>query len=199
MKKKVFIDLNGIVFEPIDTKFSEIARQDFGPAKAMAVTMAYKYGIGRGMLKSSIARVLYKCARRPQVRPGALDALEKLAALPNVSIEFCGQIAFPEYAHSLEQEYRAIAPCMNAASHYELVSPFKSKRRYLCCATAKDAYAMNYILGTQVADMSWPAKWRIIPVLINNATKEEGKIKAMCGKRVFENLNAFQEFLARRR
>ncbi len=29
MKKKVFIDLNGIVFEPIDTKFSEIARQDF--------------------------------------------------------------------------------------------------------------------------------------------------------------------------
>ena len=42
MKKKIFIDLNGIVFEPIDTNFSEIARQDFGPAKAMAVTMAYK-------------------------------------------------------------------------------------------------------------------------------------------------------------
>ena len=69
MKKKIFIDLNGIVFEPIDTNFSEIARQDFGPAKAMAVTMAYKYGIGRGMLKSSIARVLYNCARRPRFAP----------------------------------------------------------------------------------------------------------------------------------
>lgn len=47
MNKKVIIDLNGVVFEPVDRNFSEVARADYGRVKGAALTLAYKYGLGR--------------------------------------------------------------------------------------------------------------------------------------------------------
>ncbi|MDE5615766.1 MAG: hypothetical protein K2I81_02960 [Alphaproteobacteria bacterium] len=198
MKKKLIIDLNGVVFEPVDQNFSEVARADYGRVKGAALTLAYKYGIGRRFMAADIANVLYKCAKNPKVRSGAIEALDAMARMPGVTIEFCGQMAFPGQAYKLEQKYRAIAPCMNVASHYELISPFASKRGYLCSSTAADENVMNYILGTRACDLDWPARWRIIPVLIAGAAAESN-IHHHCNPRVFTNLHEFKEFLARRR
>ena len=50
MNKKVIIDLNGVVFEPVDRNFSEVARADYGRVKGAALTLAYKYGLGRRLM-----------------------------------------------------------------------------------------------------------------------------------------------------
>lgn len=198
MNKKVIIDLNGVVFEPVDRNFSEVARADYGRAKGAALTLAYKYGLGRRLMATDIADVLYKCAKNPTVRPGAIEALDALSRMPGVTIEFCGQMAFPDQAYKLEQKYRAIAPCMNAAAHYELISPFASKRGYLCSSTAADENAMNFILGTRARDLDWPARWRILPVLIEGCAAE-ANIQRHCHPRIFRSLHDFQDFLSRRR
>lgn len=198
MKKKIIIDLNGVVFERIDNKFSDVARDKYGRTMGNVLTLAYKYGIGRRALKNKIADVYNVCARNPKVRDGALDALDSLAGMSDVSLEFCGQVAFPGQAQILEQQYRAIAPCMNAASHYELVSPFSSKRGYLCKSTGADEEVMNFILGTHSNDLDWPARWRIIPVLIEDASTQ-ADICRHCNPRIFRNLHDFQDYLLRRR
>ena len=198
MNKKIIIDLNGVVFEPIDKNFSQVARAKYGRVKGTALTLAYKYGVGRRTLHGGIADVLYSCAQNPTVRDGAIDALDKIAGLPDVTIEFCGQIAFPGQASSLEQQYRAIAPCMDAAARYELISPFKSKRGYLTSTTAADTEVMNYILGTCSRDLDWPARWRIMPILIQG-TEAEANIHRNCLPYLFRNLHDFQDFLAHRR
>lgn len=198
MNKKIIIDLNGVVFEPIDKNFSQVAQAKYGRVKGTALTLAYKYGIGRRALRSDIAIVLFACAKNPKVRDGAIDAIDKISSMPDVTIEFCGQIAFPGQEYVLEQKYRAIAPCMNAATRYELVSPFASKRGYLCSTTAADESAMNYILGTCASDLSWPARWRIMPILIQGATAESD-IRRHCNPRMFRNLHDFQDFLSRRK
>ena len=129
-----------------------------------------------------------------------MAALEKIAAQPEVTIEFYGQLAFPENAKALEAQYRSIAPAMNAAAHYEINSPFVSNRNYLFRSTGRDEASMNFILGTQVNDMTWPAKWRIIPVLIKGASSQESELLNICGgKRTFFNLNAFADYLQHRR
>lgn len=200
MRKKILIDLNGIVFEPVETKFSDVANAEFGRTKAAALNIAYRYGIGRGILKNDIAGVLNKCTQNPTLRPGVIEALEKIAALPGVSIEFYGQLAFPEQAAALEAKYRAIAPAMNGNARYNIHSPFESNRGYLFHTTGKDEMAMNYILGTQEKDMSWPTKWRIIPVLIQGMSAENDALARICGgKRTFGNMGAFADFLAHRR
>lgn len=199
MKKKIIIDLNGVVFERVDKNFADVARSQYGRVKGTAVTLAYKYGIGRRALSNDIAQVLYKCASNPTVRNGAMDALDVISKIPDVTIEFCGQVAFPGQAHKLEQKYRAIAPCMNAATHYELVSPFTSMRKYLYSvtgATGKDV--MNFILGTHSRDLDWPARWRIIPVLIHGASVQPD-IHQHCNPRVFQDLHDFHHFLEYRR
>lgn len=199
MNKKIIIDLNGVVFEPVDQNFSEVARSQYGRVKGAALTMAYKYGIGRRVLAGSIADVLFVCAQNPKVRAGAIEALDKMAGMPNVTIEFCGQMAFPGQEYVLEQKYRSIAPCMNAAARYELISPFASKRDYLCSTTGENNDSMNYILGTCSRDLDWPARWRIMPVLIRGAAASESKIRSCCNPRLFRNLHDFQDFLSHRR
>lgn len=198
MNKKIIIDLNGVVFEPIDKNFSQVAHEKYGRVKGTALTFAYKYGLGRRALRGDIANVLFICAQNPKVRDGAIDALDKISGMDNVTIEFCGQMAFPGQAYELEQKYRAMAPCMNAAARYELISPFASKRGYLCSTTAADEGAMNYILGTNSRDLDWPARWRIMPVLIQGANVETN-IQRYCNARMFRNLHDFQDFLSRRK
>jgi len=199
MNKKVIIDLNGVVFEHIDRDFAAAARARYGRVRGGMLTLAYKYGIDRGPVRKAIEKVVYQCAKNPKVRNGALDALESLVRMPGVTLEFCGQVAFPGQEYILEKKYRAIAPCMNAAAHYELISPFASKREYLCRSTGADENCLNYILGTRSEDLDWPAKWRITPVLICGASAEGTAIYNKCTPRVFRSLYDFQDFLSRRR
>jgi len=199
MNKKVIIDLNGVVFEPIDRDFSAMARARYGRVRGAAVTFAYKYGIGRGAARDAIETILYQSAKNPKVRDGALSALEAISKLPDVTMEFCGQVAFPGQEYMLEKKYRAIAPCMNMATHYELISPFESKRSYLLRSTKADENSLNYILGTRADDLDWPAKWRIMPVLIRGASDRGASICNKCNPRVFKSLHDFQDFLSHRR
>ncbi len=199
MNKKVIIDLNGVVFEHIDRNFGAVARARYGRVRGAALTLAYKYGIARGAARRAIETVSYQCAKNPKVRDGALSALESLSRMPDVTLEFCGQVAFPGQEYILEKKYRAIAPCMNSVTHYELISPFESKREYLCRSTGADENSLNYILGTRSDDLDWPAKWRITPVLICGASAQGVSIYNKCNPRVFKNLHDFQDFLAHRR
>lgn len=199
MNKKVIIDLNGVVFEPVDRNFTKIARSKYGYVKGSAVALAYKFRIGHGLMQDSVASVLFACAKNPVVRNGALDALEQISRLPDTTIEFCGQVAFPGQHVVLEKKYRAIAPCMDAAAHYELVSPYLSKRGYLHDSTAADKDTMNYIVGTHSDDLNWPARWRIVPILIDGSAENVAAIHRNCVPRCFETLTAFKDYLARRR
>jgi len=199
MKKKIIIDLNGVVFEHIDRNFGAQARALYGCVRGGMLTLAYKYGIGRGPARGAIEKIFYQCAKNPTVRDGALDALESLAQMPDVTLEFCGQVAFPGQEHILEKKYRAIAPCMNVAPHYELMSPFVSKHAYLCRTTGADENSLNYILGTRSEDLSWPAKWRITPVLICGTSAEGASIYNKCHPRIFKSLHDFQDFMSHHR
>lgn len=171
---------------------------NYGPVKGAALSLAYKYGIGRRAFQDDIASVLYKCAKNPTVRAGAIDVLDKLADLPDTTIEFYGRVAFPGQEYILEKKYRAIAPCMNAVAHYELVSPFASQRKYLRSTTRADDNTMNYILGTSANDLRWPARWRIVPVVICGTTTD-ADIRRKCSARVFQNLHNFHDYVSRRR
>ncbi|MBD5400323.1 hypothetical protein HDR61_01070 [bacterium] len=194
MNKKIIIDLDGVIFEPVRESFSRVARSEYGNIKAVAVIAAYKYGIGRVALRGEVANVLHKCAIGARVRPGAMDALKELGNLSWVTVEFCSQVAFPENAKDLELHYRSIAPAMNVA-HYELISPFESKRDYLYKSTGMDRHTLNYVIDSQVSNIKWPARWRTTPILLNASAHDASMARALCGARSFQDLNAFKEFL----
>ncbi len=196
MKKKIIIDPDGIIFEPIDTSFKQTAIAEYGPAKGHMIALAYKYGLGRRLFGSMVENVLYKCASRPQIRPEELQALSEISQMPDVSIEFCSKIAAPQHADKLVEQYREIAPCMNAVSHYELISPFKSKHAYIVKSTAADKTTSNYVLDTRARYLQWPAKWRITPVLVGgNKNEIAATQREAVTARIFPSLVLFKEFL----
>lgn len=199
MKKKIIIDLDGIVFEPIDASFKKTAIAEYGRTQGHLITLAYKHGLGRHILGDKIENILFKCASNPQIRPEAIEALAALADMKDVSIEFCTQIASPRHALQLQQQYSEIAPCM-ATARYEFISPFESKRGYIKTSTAADKDTSNYILDTCARYLQWPAKWRITPVLVSTdqstiaATQREA-----CTAKIFANLACFTNYLANKR
>ncbi len=200
MNKKIIIDLSGVVFEPIDDTFTQTAIAEYGKIKGRILSIAYKYGIGKRSLGAQIENVFYKCASRPQVREGALEALQQITEMPDVSVEFCAKIASPKYAARLEQQYRAIAPCMNAATHYALISPNESKRDYIVKSTAADQEAMNYVLASNARHLGWPARWRISPVLVSTSKSElAAASRTAATARIFRNLGMFHEFLVHKK
>jgi len=197
INKKIIIDLNGVIFEPIDAKFKEIAQAKYGRARGAAINMAYKYGVGRKFVMPEIETVFGECAQNPRVRDGALDALDAIVDVPGVKLEMCSNIAFPGQAKRLESQYRAMSPAM-ASAHYELISPFKSKRGYICDSTYQMPNAMNFLVDSNAKHLDWPSRWRIVPVLISNDIAAGNAARNQYGARVFDTLRDFHEYLMRR-
>lgn len=199
MKRKVIIDLNGVIFRPVEEQFGKIARRDYGPVRGAMVYAAYKYGIGRRHMSEEVSRVLYRCVCEAKLREGVLDALDKIVEMPHVSVEFCSQIAFPWQKKALEGRLRALAPCMNAATHYELISPYESKRDYLYNTTGADKNSINYVVDDKAHDFNWPSRWRSCPVLIYASSREKNATRGRYSTRDFHDLKMFADFLDHQR
>ena len=200
MKKKIIIDLDGVVFEPIDAAFSRRAIEKYGPVRGYAVTSAYKYKIGTSLFGRQVAETLHECASNPTVRNDAIAALEKLVKIPNISVEFCSALAFPEYAATLENKYRAISPAMNAVEKYNLISPFESKRAAIVAATRPDNdISQSYVVEPDLEHLRWPARWSVVPVLIAPLNLAQYAVaRNEYGARPFDSLGAFAKYMSRR-
>ena len=190
MKRKVIIDLDGIIFESIRESFARVAWSEYGRVKAGAIIIAYNLGIGCRGLRDEISNVLNKCAMSARPYSGAIDALGEIVRMPGVTVEFCSQVAFTENAAALERYYRGIAPAMNDVAHYELISPFESKKDYLYKSTGAEKDGLNYVLdGPGGGKIKWPARWRTTPVLINTLDCDVHHVRS------FPNLAMFKDFL----
>jgi len=196
MKSKVIIDLDGVIFKPVGNNFAKAARAEYGNVVGTGVALAYKYCIGGKMFGEKIAKVLYDCACATKPRPGTIAALDEIVKLPDVTVEFCSKIAFPQYARRLERHYRTVAPCMDAVAHYELISPFESKRNYLYKSTGMDNETLNYVLDSQAHDIRWPTRWRTTQVMVYASARDVAAARMVSVPRVFNTLSEFKDFLA---
>lgn len=202
MANKIIIDLDGIVFEPIEKAFAQQAREKFGPVKGGAMVMAYKYGPGRSFFYDDMLETFHGCAMNPKINSVAMDAISKLVHLPDTVVEVCSRLAYPGYAAVVEDNYRAIAPCMDKIREYRLVSPFASIRGHICKMTevgrdySKDMHVRPYVVSAKINDLFWPARWRIMPVLIGQEKKNDKGNDVFTGK-VFPGLDTFAEYFIR--
>lgn len=198
MKKKIIIELNGVIFEPFDQHFRQIAVREYGRLTGNIVNLAYKYGIGRRLLANKVENVFFQCASKPRPRKEALVALDKISQLPDVSVEFCTQIPGKQHSVRLEQAYRAIAPCMDNGD-YNLVGSAKSKRGYITRTTANNKDTMNYVLDSDVRHLNWPARWRIIPIFVGANRRDQAIAARTSTARQFDNMAMVFDFLEHRR
>lgn len=195
MKKKIIIDLDGIVFEPIMPAQTAQIKSVYGPVYGGAMAAAYRRGVGKKFIAGKIGPVLYDVAAAAKPLPWAVHALTQLSKMPDTEIEFCSQMILPADAVMLAEQYRAIAPAM-AGAKYSFISPFESRMPYLGKTTgtgAKDT--MNYIVVTDEKYLKWPARWRITPVLINPSMVAQMRAHSEYGARGFANLAAFADFM----
>lgn len=196
--KKIIINLDGVIFEPIDSRFARTAINEYGKIQGRIVTLAYKYGIGRRFLGDKVENVFYKCASRPCVRHGAIEALTHLTQIPDISIEFCTDIASKKYAASLEQQYRTIDPCMNTG-RYALITPGQSRRAYIAKSCRDENTSFSYVLESRARNLDWSAKSAINPILVCADRGEVMAARNTSTARVFDNLPNFLDFLSHRR
>ena len=199
MKKKIIIDLAGVVLQPIVPAQTAAIRAAYGPIRGDVMAAAYRRGVGEKLIGNKIGPILYDVAAAARPIPGAIDAVAQLVQMPDTEIEFCSQLVLPADAEILANQYRAISPAM-AAAKYSLISPFASRDAHLHETTAAaGADTMNYIVASDVQFLKWPAKWRISPVLIDPSMRVQMRAHFEYGARGFANLAAFADFMQKYR
>lgn len=191
MKKKIIIELNGVIFTPFEQSFKQVAIDEYGKWTGNLVNFVYKHGIGHHLMANKVQKVFLKCASAPQPRQEALAALDKITRMPGVCVEFCTQNPYEQHSDALIQKYRTIAPCLDT-DNYNIAKSNQSKRNYIIKTTGQDKYTMNYILDTDARHLDWPARWRIIPIFVGGNNSGQALTA-----RTFDNMSMVLEFFQR--
>lgn len=196
MKKKIIIELNGVIFEPVEQSFKQVAINEYGKITGNLVTFIYKHGIGHHLMADKVQNVFLKCASKPQPRQEALAALEQIVNLPEVCVEFCTQNPYEQHSDALIKTYRTIAPCLDT-ENYNIAKSNQSKHNYIAETTGQDKNTMNYILDADVRHLNWPARWRIIPIYVGDNSRSNMTNLRTPTARTFDNMLMVLDFFQR--
>ncbi|MDE6478549.1 MAG: hypothetical protein K2L94_04880 [Alphaproteobacteria bacterium] len=200
MKTKIILDLDGIVFAPINDAVSVRARQVYGP-RAMLTNICKKLNIRRAHVTNKLADITYDCATSATFMPGAQQALAALVNTPGFSVEVCSAIAYPGQAQKLEQFYRALSPEMNKIEKYHLISPLESKAPVYSeiFARCDEDFGRIFALDTVVQNLRRPYFLRMNPVLISTDQKLLNAARQEYCARQFHTLAQFQTCITRKK
>lgn len=199
MKRVIILDLYGVVFQPINGMVARTAFQRFGYAKGAALGACYKAKKAKNFVAANLSDIVYECVQQAQVKPGALNALNILTDMPETTVRVCSRIAFPGNEKRLESFYRNFSPCLDAVAHYELVSPFGSKRSYISNVNSVSANDSIYVVDDTPRNLEMAHMLRLNPVLVSENLVDWPRARTQYGARTFANLVEFAKFMMRQK
>lgn len=195
MKKEIILDLHGVVFNSISKMVAQNAFKKYGALETAKIAAAYALKKKRDYVAARLGPVIYECARRATVRPGALNALYDITHMPNTTVRVCSCGAFPEYADKIEDFYRNFAPGLADVAHYELLSPYDSKGGYITSVRDSVKDGLVYVADDTPRHLETAYKLQLKPVLISENGNKWRIASEEFGAYTFENLAQFRNFL----
>lgn len=199
MKKEIILDLHGVVFESINQLVVQTALKKYGLFETLKIGASYALKTNRDYVSARLGPVVYECVRRAAIRPGALHALHDINRMPDINVRVCSCGAFPEYANKIENFYRNLAPVLADVKHYELLSPYDSKVRYVTDIFTGARGRPVYVVDDMLHNLEIAAILRINPVLISDNWLQWRVARDEFGAYTFYDLFEFRNFLTRQK
>lgn len=209
LKKKIILDINGVILNDIKLSVVLHTVQKHGRAKALYLLACYMLKVNKNKVNEYIIPIAEQQAPRAHFLPGAEKAVEGLTSLDLFDIDICSNSGVGNNSKYTEFQYRDKSKGMNRINHYELLPIDASKKEFY--RKSSKGYNVTYVVDDSLRNIK--AAYELDMKTINNdeinsvihrmfisKNKKERKIAAeKYGAVCFMTLSGFYNFIRTRK